>query len=215
MAIRLRLTFWKQGYDELGQQRMLFKQAILEKIARGEVTLAFRRWRRPTVKRGGRLRTAAGVLAIDAVDAIEADALTAADARRAGFTDLAALQTDLRRGGEGRLYRIAFRLAGADPRVQLRQTSRFDPEALAALLARLDRLDAGSRSGPWTRRVLRLIGARQATAAAELSASLGLDQPLFKRRVRQLKELGLTESLAVGYRLSPRGLALLAALPDD
>jgi len=194
---------------------MLFKQAILEKIARGEVTLAFRRWRRPTVKRGGRLRTAAGVLAIDAVDAIEAGALTAADARRAGFTELAALQTDLRRSGEGRLYRIAFRLAGADPRVQLRQTSRFDPEALAALLARLDRLDAGSRSGPWTRRVLRLIGTRQATAAAELSANLGLDQPLFKRRVGQLKELGLTESLAVGYRLSPRGLALLAALPDD
>ena len=194
---------------------MLFKQVILEKIARGEVTLAFRRWRRPTVKPGGRLRTAAGVLAIDAVDAIEAGALTAADARRAGFADLAALQADLQRPGEGRLYRIAFRLAGADPRVRLRQASRLDRETVAALLARLDRLDAGSRSGPWTRQTLRLIGAREATAAAELAARLGLDTPLFKRRVRQLKELGLTESLAVGYRLSPRGRALLAALPDD
>ena len=191
---------------------MLFKQVILEQIARGEVTLAFRRWRRPTVKPGGRLRTSAGVLAIDAVDAIEAGALTAADARRAGFADLAALQADLRRPGEGRLYRVAFRLAGADPRVRLRQASRLDREAVAALLARLDRLDAGSRSGPWTRQTLRLIAACEATAAAELAARLGLDTPLFKRRVRQLKELGLTESLAVGYRLSPRGRALLARL---
>jgi hypothetical protein len=31
----------------------------------------------------------------------------------------------------------------------------------------------------------------------------------FKRDVRKLKELGLTESLEVGYRLSPRGAALL------
>lgn len=36
--------------------------------------------------------------------------------------------------------------------------------------------------------------------------------PLFKRRVRQLKELGLTESLEVGYRLSPRGRAVLECL---
>jgi ribosomal protein S19E (S16A) len=34
----------------------------------------------------------------------------------------------------------------------------------------------------------------------------------FKRRVRQLKELGLTESLEVGYRLSPRGRAVLDGL---
>ncbi len=31
----------------------------------------------------------------------------------------------------------------------------------------------------------------------------------FKRDVRKLKELGLTESLAVGYRISPRGRAYL------
>lgn len=32
--------------------------------------------------------------------------------------------------------------------------------------------------------------------------------------VRQLKELGLTESLEVGYRLSPRGRALLRQNPE-
>ena len=38
------------------------------------------------------------------------------------------------------------------------------------------------------------------------------DMLSFKRDVRRLKELGLTESLEVGYRLSPRGRALLARL---
>ena len=38
------------------------------------------------------------------------------------------------------------------------------------------------------------------------------DRPVFKLNVRKLKELGLTESLEVGYRLSPRGEAVLRAL---
>jgi hypothetical protein len=36
---------------------MLIRMALLERIKRGEVGLAFRRWRKPTVKAGGRLRT--------------------------------------------------------------------------------------------------------------------------------------------------------------
>ena len=38
----------------------------------------------------------------------------------------------------------------------------------------------------------------------------GRERLPFKADVRKLKELGLTESLEVGYRLSPRGRALLA-----
>ena len=44
----------------------------------------------------------------------------------------------------------------------------------------------------------------------ELAERAGRDTAAFKRDVRALKELGLTESLEVGYRLSPRGTALLA-----
>ena len=44
---------------------------------------------------------------------------------------------------------------------------------------------------------------------ADLAASLGMEKLPFKRDVRKLKELGLTESLPVGYRLSPRGRAYL------
>ena len=40
--------------------------------------------------------------------------------------------------------------------------------------------------------------------------AVGRDTLAFKANVRKLKGLGLTESLAVGYRLSPRGVAVLA-----
>lgn len=46
-------------------------------------------------------------------------------------------------------------------------------------------------------------------------ARLGWDTPAFKTHVRKLKALGLTESLEVGYRLSPRGEAVLARLAAD
>jgi hypothetical protein len=43
--------------------------------------------------------------------------------------------------------------------------------------------------------------------APDLAARMGRETLPFKRDVRKLKELGLTESLEVGYRLSPRGRA--------
>jgi hypothetical protein len=45
-----------------------------------------------------------------------------------------------------------------------------------------------------------------------LARALGAEKMRFKQDVRKLKELGLTESLEVGYRLSPRGQAVLALL---
>ena len=55
--------------------------------------------------------------------------------------------------------------------------------------------------------MLGLIAERPATRAPDLAASLGRETAPFKADVRKLKELGLTESLEVGYRLSPRGRA--------
>jgi hypothetical protein len=60
--------------------------------------------------------------------------------------------------------------------------------------------------------VLRAIAARPATRAADLAASFGRETQPFKLDVRKLKNLGLTLSLEVGYRLSPRGEAYLAAV---
>src|SRR6266540_4271994 len=70
---------------------MLFRQDVLRRIGEGDGTLAFRRWRRPTVKAGGTLRTRVGVLAIETVDVVGEEEVTDADARRAGAEDRAAL----------------------------------------------------------------------------------------------------------------------------
>ena len=186
---------------------MLFTLKTLEGIRSGEVTLAFRRWRRPTVKAGGTLRTRVGVLAIDSIEVIEQSALTEADARRAGALDRATLLGAL--PGEGALHRIAFHLAGPDPRVALRERADLSQAERAALDARLARFDAASRHGAWTTEVLELIAQQPGTRAPDLAAQRGLETVRFKADVRKLKELGLTESLQVGYRLSPRGRAYL------
>jgi hypothetical protein len=184
---------------------MLFRLDELRRIREGEITLAFRRWRRPTVKAGGTLRTKVGVLAIDSVEPIGEDDVTEDDARRAGAVDRAALLAGLR--PDGRLHRIEFRLAGPDPRIALRRRTDISRAERADIDARLARLDAASRHGPWTAAVLRLIAQQPATRAPDLAASLGRETAPFKADVRKLKELGLTESLQIGYRLSPRGQA--------
>ncbi|MCU1501617.1 MAG: hypothetical protein JWM12_971, partial [Ilumatobacteraceae bacterium] len=81
-----------------------------------------------------------------------------------------------------------------------------DLEALRARLARLD------RGRPWTRSTLRLIERYPGVVSTALARHAGMDRAAFKLDVRKLKELGLTESLDIGYRLSPRGEALLRAI---
>lgn len=192
---------------------MLFKKAALDGIAAGRITVAFRRWRRATVRQGGTLRTRAGVLSIDAVSVVRLRDISAADAERAGFDSVSALRAELDKRDEGELYRIEFHLAAADPRIALRQQATLTEADVDALAQRLARFDASSTSGPWTRQVLQMIADEPGRRAPDFAERMGLDVPTFKRQVRKLKELGLTESLLVGYRLSPRGRALLERLP--
>lgn len=189
---------------------MLIPMRELQAITEGRVTLAFRRWTRPTVRSGGQLRTALGVLAVDAVEVVDETQLTAADASGAGFADVDALRTALSQRGEGTVYRIRLRPLGADPRIGLRNQAGLSAQDVERLTARLRRLDAGSRHGAWTDRTLQAIRDRPGCRAADLALQLGLDKDRLKLDIRKLKELGLTESLEVGYRLSPRGAALLA-----
>lgn len=64
---------------------MLLPRVHWDGVADGSITLAFRRMRRPTVRAGGTLRTAVGVLAIDAVDAVEPADITDAEALEVGY----------------------------------------------------------------------------------------------------------------------------------
>jgi hypothetical protein len=96
--------------------------------------------------------------------------------------------------------------------VALREQSEFSEEERGQVLARLARLDRASRRGAWTREALRIIEERPAVRAGDLAVAIGRDRDSFKLDVRKLKELGLTESLETGYRLSPRGRAILRLL---
>jgi hypothetical protein len=189
---------------------MLFRRDILQGIAEGRVTLAFRRWRRAPPADGSSLRSPVGVLRLDRVTVVDEGDITTEDVRRTGMSP-----DELRASiaGEGTLLRIELRQAGDDPRIALR--GRLPEHAeLETIVAGLARIDAAS-STPWTKRYLQLIADQPGIVSRVLAPRVDADVPRFKRRVRQLKELGLTESLEVGYRLSPRGRALLEYLVRD
>lgn len=192
---------------------MLIPRPVLDGIVAGRVTLAFRRWDRPRARAGALHRTEVGLIAIDSVDVVRMADITDADARAAGAAGRADLLRFLR-DRTGRVYRMRVRYAGADPRIALREDASLDAADVAAISARLDRLDRASRHGAWTRDVLELIAANAGRRAPDLAAIRGLPTQPFKTDVRKLKELGLTESLDVGYRISPRGRAYLAATAD-
>ncbi|MGZ4682852.1 MAG: ASCH domain-containing protein [Acidimicrobiales bacterium] len=189
---------------------MLFEQRYREAIADGSVTLTFRRWRRRQVVAGHRYRTAAGRIEVESVEVVEPSSITDAEARQAGAESAAALLTGLRGPGDRPLYRVRFHaVAEPDPRDELAATDDLSAADVVELDRRLDRLDRASSHGPWSAMTLALIAARPGVRAGDLAESVGRERDPFKLDVRKLKALGLTISLEVGYRLSPRGLRYL------
>lgn len=186
----------------------MIRPVELEAIRAGDIDLAFRRWDRPRVRVGTQLRTAVGLVEVISVAQVAASALRAQDARRCGASSLAALKDALSVRADRPVFRVELRHAGRDPREVLRETLPTAAE-VPMILAGLDRLDGASVSGPWTRLTLRLIDANPEVRAPDLAARLRRPTAEFKNDVRKLKERGLTESLAIGYRLSPRGEAIL------
>lgn len=187
---------------------MMIRPGELTAIRAGEIDLAFRRWDRPRVRVGTRMRTSVGLVEVTSVEQVALSALRAEDARRAGAPGLRALKEALSHRTDRPVFRVGLRYAGADPREELREIVP-DPAEMAAIHQRLDRLDAASMHGPWTRATLTAIDRSPGVRAPELAAQLGRETLPWKADVRKLKEQGLTESLAIGYRLSPRGEAVL------
>lgn len=187
---------------------MILPAPVRARAFAGEVTAAVRRWKRPTVRAGGTLRTPSGVLAIDSVERIRLADLDAEIARAAGYPTRRALVDSLA-PTRNPLYLVRFHPGGPDPRVALRERSDIGAAERAEIDAKLDGYDARSPRGPWTRATLRTIADRPAVRAPDLAAAAGVETKRYKTDVRKLKELGLTESLEVGYRLSPRGRAYL------
>jgi hypothetical protein len=174
---------------------VLFKASQLDGIADGTITLTFRRWDAPRVRAGGQQRTRIGVVEFDRIEPV--DDVSDEEAQRAGWASRDAVFKQFA-SRTGDLYRIELHLAGPDPRAVLRETPPDD--ALRRRFARM---------GPWAIEYLRLIAENPGVRAPDLAAGIGMETHPFKLRVRRLKELGLTESLTKGYRLSPRGEAFL------
>jgi hypothetical protein len=190
---------------------MLFRQEFLEDIRKGSITLAFRRWRRPTVRSGGTLLTPVGELDIVDVGPAQLAQITKEDAQRAGYSSLALLLKELDSRKDGEIYRIQIGALRLDPRIALREASASGARELDEIMEKLHRLDTRA-ARPWTGPTLDVLGLHPGVRAGVLSELLGQKKEQLKRNVRKLKGMGLTESLGTGYRLSVRGRGVLDAL---
>lgn len=194
---------------------LLFQKRFHAGLVSGAVTVTFRRWDKPHVRIGGRYRChPIGVLEVDRIDRVRVGDVTEADARRSGFGARAELIEYLRTArdealdDDTRVFRIELHHGGDGDRVALALEADLGPADVAAIAAKLARMDADE---PWTNKTLAIIARHPRVAASQLAAKLDRETPPFKVDVRKLKKLGLTQSFEVGYELSPRGRAYLAA----
>ena len=191
---------------------MLFKEDAASCLADGTMTLTYRTWTKPQAKTGGRYRTWGLLLEVDAVRLVDPRDITDSEARRAGAASAEALRHSLdKQGHNGHVWRIEFRCLGADDRIA-RRSGVLDNEEFVKLEARLTQMDQTNSNGAWTKKTLRLIESRPGVVSTVLAQHLKMERMAFKTNVRKLKELGLTESLDVGYQLSALGTAFLRAL---
>jgi len=197
---------------------LLFKKPFHAGLASGAITLTYRRWDKPHVRAGGRYRChPIGVLQVDSIERVRVDAITEADAVLAGFTTRVALVDYLVELGplapSDEIFRVALHHGGDGDRVEIALEATLTAEDVAAIKAKLARMDA---TKPWTKKTLAIIDAQPRIAASKLAAQLKRETLPFKTDVRKLKKLGLTQSFEVGYEISPRGRTYLAAIakPD-
>jgi hypothetical protein len=193
---------------------LLFQKRFQVGIVDGAVRLTFRLWDKPHVKVGGRYRVhPIGVVEVDAVSQVQLKDITEADARASGFDSRAELLAYMKPVARKplrattKVYRVAFHHGGDGDRVTIALDDALTADDVAALDARLTRLDGRS---PWTRETFALIAKYPRVAASKLAAKVGRETEPFKIDVRKLKKLGLTQSFEVGYELSPRGKKYLA-----
>lgn len=194
---------------------MLLSHAVARGVAAGTISLAFRRWHTANVSAGDTMLTVAGVIAIDSVTDIDPTDLTEHEAIASGAASVDEVIASLRGPRDQTVFQIELRWAGPDPRTSLSAEEDLSEDAIREIRRRLGNLDQHSRHGAWTHGTLRTIAAHPGRRAAELAELVGREKEPLKLDIRKLKNLGLTHSLDVGYRIAPRGIAYLAAAPND
>lgn len=184
---------------------MLFKQKHLEGIKAGNISLAFRKWKKLSVNAGSLIKTSVGVIKIISTKEISLSEITDPDAAKAGFTNAQALVQLLESQKEGLIYKIELSFDSEDPRIELRENVSLEEEEFETLKAALDNLDKFSKVGKWTTKTLLAIQENPKMKAADLAVKAKKEKEWLKLNVRKLKGLGLTISHEPGYTLSPRG----------
>lgn len=189
---------------------MLIEKRLHHGIQDGSVTVVFRRWKRRQVTAGKTYRTAAGRVVVDEVSEVAPSRIRRADALAAGYKSVAEAVADLRGTPGDPVFLLRLRpAADEDPRAALAGDAELSTADVEEITRRLERLDRASSYGPWTDETLAIVERRPEVRAGDLAEELGREMLPFKLDVRKLKNLGLTLSLPVGYRLSPRGEAYL------
>lgn len=193
---------------------LLFKKPFWAGLQDGRITLTFRRWQKPHVRTGGRYRChPIGVLEVDDIRLVGVAEISDDEAKRSGFASRAELVAHLEELGpiddDTQLYRVALHHGGDGDRVELALEDQLTDEDVEIIRGKLAKMDAKT---PWTADTLALIAARPQVVSRVLAATLGRVTLELKTDIRKLKKLGLTQSFEVGYEISPRGRAYLAAV---
>jgi hypothetical protein len=97
-----------------------FSPDLRDDVAAGDITLSFRLWTRPKVRVGGRYRTGAVQIEVDAIELVPFESVTRADVRRAGERDKGSLRRRAAHAGpiddDTLVYRIEFHVVdGGQP----------------------------------------------------------------------------------------------------
>ena len=194
---------------------MIFKLSHLEGIKAGKITLAFRKWKKPTVRKGSRIKTAIAVIEISDISEISLGEITNRDAVKAGFESLEKLLETLNTINEGTIYKIEVRYYSEDPRIALREHTALSEKDFQLVKTKLERLDKYSKEGTWTLVVLKAIHDNPKLRAADLAVKMNKEKDGLKINIRKLKNLGLTISHEVGYTISPLGEIVLKRISTN
>ena len=98
---------------------------------------------------------------------------------------------------------------------KLAENNKLSASDVKRITKRLDKLDAESKHGPWTRRTLELISEQPGVVSTVLARQMNIERYEYKAMIYKLKRLSLTYSLEVGYSISPRGRAYLRLTATD
>jgi hypothetical protein len=192
---------------------MLFKQKHLEGIKAGKISLAFRKWKKLSVKKGDLIKTEVGIIKIGNVTKINPKEIIEIEAVKAGFASAQALISLLEGQKDGGIYRIEVSCEQEDELVvdaeMEAEIAAIDPAELAEISLEIQDLDQASKVGRWTVKTLQAIQQNPNLKSADLAVILKKEKEWLKLNVRKLRALGLTESHEPGYSITALGIAFL------